>query len=119
MTSKVSEEKRDLQKRIIELSEANPRYGYRRIWALLRRENAVVNSKRIQRVRREAELQVRKKQRRKRRLGPTETQRRVAKRPGEVWSWDFVSDQTANGSRFRILTLIDEYTRQCLALHAG
>lgn len=119
LESKVSEENCRKRKRIIELSREKPRYGYRRVTAILRREDEEINAKRVQRVRREEGLQVRKRQRRMRRLGPTEKERRVAGRPGEVWSWDFVADQTANGSRFRILTLIDEYTRQCLALHAG
>lgn len=86
---------------------------------MLKREEEAVNAKRVQRIRREEGLQVRKRQRRLRRVGPTETKRRIASYPGEVGSLDFVSDQMANGSRFRALTLIDEYTRQCLALRAG
>ena len=117
--SDVSAEAWRQRKRVVQLSKENPRYGYRRITALLKRENDPVNAKRVRRIRAEEGLQVRKRQRRMRRLGPTESKRRVATYPGEVWSWDFVSDQMANGSRFRILTLIDEYTRQCLALHAG
>ena len=119
LESKISEENHRKRQRIIELSREKPRYGYRRVTALLRREDEEINVKRVQRVRREEGLQVRKRQRRMRRLGPTEKERRVASRPGEVWSWDFVADQTANGSRYRILTLIDEYTRQCHCLHAG
>ena len=115
----VSETSQQQRKRVIELSKEKPRYGYRRITALLKRENEPVNAKRVRRIRGEEGLQVRKRQRRLRRVGPTESKRRVATYPGEVWSWDFVSDQMANGSRFRILTLIDEYTRQCLALQAG
>lgn len=117
--SEVSETSQQKRKRVIELSKENPRYGYRRITALLKRENEPMNAKRVRRIRGEEGLQVRKRQRRLRRVGPTESKRRVATYPGEVWSWDFVSDQLANGSRFRILTLIDECTRQCLALHAG
>lgn len=119
LESKMSDENRRKRQRIIDLSREKPRYGYRRVTAVLRREDEEINAKRVQRVRRQEGLQVRKRQRRMRRLGPTEKQRRVASRPGEVWSWDFVADQTGNGSRFRILTLIDEHTRQCLALHAG
>ncbi len=119
LESKMNEENRRKRQRIIELSREKPRYGYRRVTALLRREDEEINAKRVQRVRREEGLQVRKRQRRMRRLGPTEKERRIASRPGEVWSWDFVAEQTANGSRFRILTLIDEHTRQCMALHAG
>ena len=58
-----------------------------------------------------------KKQRRMKRLGISTAQRQQAERPGQVWSWDFVADQTENGSSFRILTLLHEHTRQCLAIH--
>ena len=54
-----------------------------------------------------------------RRLGLSRAQRQRAQRPGQVWSWDFLDDQTENGSRFRILTLIDEHTRESLAIHAA
>ena len=53
------------------------------------------------------------------RLGISTAERQRAERPGQVWSWDFVTDQTENGSCFRILTLLDEHTRQCLAIHPG
>ena len=52
-----------------------------------------------------------------RRLGESTAERRRAIRPGEVWSWDFVTDMTRSGYRCRMLTLIDEYTRQCLAIY--
>jgi putative transposase len=53
------------------------------------------------------------------RLGLSTTQRQRASKVNDVWSWDFVEDQTENGTRFRILTLLDEHTRRCLAVHAG
>ncbi len=105
--------------RIVALSRKHPRYGYRRITALLRREGRCINPKRVARVRRAEGLQVRKRQRRCRRLGPCAPQRLSATRRNQVWSWDFVADQTEAGSAFRILTLIDEHTRQCLAAHVG
>ena len=86
---------------------------------MLRREGHEVNSKRVQRVRRSEGLQVRKKQRKKRRSDETESKRREAGFKGDVWSWDFVHDQTSIGSRFKMLTLIDEYTRECLTIHVG
>ena len=52
-----------------------------------------------------------------RRLGESTAERRRATRPGEVWSWDFVTDMIRSGYRLRMLTLIDEYTRQCLAIY--
>jgi transposase InsO family protein len=64
-------------------------------------------------------MQVRQRQRRMRRLGLQQNERLRASKARQVWSWDFVEDQTENGSRFRILTLLDEHTRQCLAVHAA
>jgi putative transposase len=108
-----------LRQEIMILSEQHPRYGYRRVTALLRRSGRSINAKRVQRVRREQGLQVSKKQRRMRRVGLSTAQRQRATKPNQVWSWDFVEDQTENGTRFRILTLIDEYTRRCLATHVA
>lgn len=108
-----------MQQEILQLSEKHPRYGYRRITAMMRREGYAVNEKRVLRVRREAGFKVRKKQRRARRIGLSTARRRKAEKRADVWSWDFVTDQTANGSQFRILTLIDECTRECLATHCG
>ena len=115
--STVSAERQKMEGRIIDLSEEHPRYGYRRVTVLARREGALINAKRVQRVRRQHGLQVRKKQRKLRRTGLSTAQRQRADHPNHVWSWDFVEDQTENGTRFRILTLIDEYTRECLAMH--
>lgn len=117
--SRQSVESRRVRKETVELSEKHPRYGYRRITALLRREGFEVNAKRVARIRREEGLKVSKRQRRMRRLGLSTAERQRAERARQVWSWDFVEDQTENGSRFRILTLIDEHTRQSLAVHAA
>ena len=103
-----SAESRHARRQIVDLSEKHPRYGYRRITALLRREGMEINAKRVQRVRRQEALQVRKKQRRTKRLGLSTAERQRAASANDVWSWDFVEDQTENGSRFRILTLLDE-----------
>jgi transposase InsO family protein len=115
--STMSTENRKLQRRIVGLSQAHPRYGYRRVTALLRREGQVINGKRVQRVRRKEGLQVSRKQRKLRRWGVSTAQRQRALKANQVWSWDFVEDQTENGTRFRLLTLIDEHTRECLAVH--
>jgi transposase InsO family protein len=115
----LSRSRRQEGQAVLQLSEKHPRYGYRRITALLRRAGVRINPKRVQRLRRLEGLQVRRRQRRMRRIGPQQTERLRASQPRQVWSWDFVEDQTENGTRFRILTLLDEYTRQCLALHAG
>ena len=116
---KVSAERKRRRNRIVKLSRKHPRYGYRRITALLRREGGLVNPKCVARVRRAEDLQVRKRQRRLRRVGPGQQARQEAQHRNQVWSWDFASDQVENGSPFRILTLIDEHTRECLATHVA
>jgi putative transposase len=115
--SSMSTENRTFQKKIVSLSQDHPRYGYRRVTALLRREGHEINAKRVQRVRRKVGLQVSRRQRKLRRLGLSTAERQRAVRANHVWSWDFVEDQTENGTRFRVLTLIDEHTRECLAAH--
>ena len=115
--SHVSVESKAVPRQIRQLSQDHPRYGYRRITALLRREGHELNAKRVQRIRRQEGLQVSRKQRKLRRLGLSTAQRQRATRANQVWSWDFVEDQTENGTRFRVLTLIDEHTRECLAVH--
>ena len=109
----------ELEQRVVELSERHPRYGYRRITALLRRAGACVNPKRVQRIRAEGGLKVRKRQRKARRLGLSTSERQKVTHPDHVWSCDFVHDQTGSGAGFRIFTMVDEHTRECLALHAA
>lgn len=117
--SSASPRRRRLQQRIVALSREHPRYGYRRITALLRRAGHRVNAKCVQRVRRAEGLQVRKRQRRTRRLGVGVVQRQRAAHANHVWSWDFVADQTQTGTSFRILTLLDEHTRESHATHVA
>ena len=116
---KESVESRRVRHEIVRLSGEHPRYGYRRITVLLRREGFEVNAKRVQRIRREEGLSVSKRQRRMKRLGVSTAVRQRAGTVNEVWRWDFVEDQTENGTRFRILSLIDEYSRRCLAVHVA
>jgi putative transposase len=104
-----------LGERLMELAREHPRYGSRRLWALLRREGEAVNLKRVRRLCRVHGLLLRQKRRRKRRgIGVGVPCR--AQRPNEVWAYDFVEDRTESGRKLRILTVIDEFTRQCLAL---
>ena len=98
-------ESRRIHKEVLELSGKHPRYGYRRITALMRREGFEVNGKRVARIRREEGIKVSKKQRRMKRLGISTAERQRAEWPRQVWSWDFVADQTENGSCFRILNI--------------
>ena len=107
-----------LSQRLQELARDNPRYGYRRMTHLLRREGHQVNVKRVQRVWRESGLQVRRKQRQRRRLGSGENScdRHKAESVDHVWCYDFVSDRTEDGRALKMLTIIDEFTRRCLAI---
>jgi putative transposase len=115
---KTKEEEERLVTRMLELVRLHPRYGYRRIWALLRREGWRVNRKRIWRLWRQQGLKVPRKQRKKRRLGCSANScvRRPAEHKDHVWAWDFLHDRTADGRSLKWLTLVDEYTRECLAL---
>ena len=104
--------------RMRELSEQNPRYGYRRVWASLRREGWQVNRKRVQRLWQQAGLRVVVKQTRRRRVGSGENSCAVrrAQQPNHVWSYDFLMDRTEDGRQLKLLVVVDEYTRECLAL---
>jgi putative transposase len=106
-----------LEQRIIMLSQQHPRWGYRFIHQLLRREGWTVNRKRVQRVRRQEGLGIRPVKKRKRRTGPTVGYPVQAAYPGHVWSWDFIMDRTTDGRPVKMLTMVDEYTRQCLVIH--
>src|SRR5206468_3828756 len=104
--------------RLLELVRKHPRFGYRRIWALLRREGWRVNRRRVYRLWRQQGLKVPRKQRKMRRLGSSinSCARRPAEHKGHVWAWDFLHDRTADGRALKWFTLVDEYTRECLAL---
>ena len=114
--SRRSHESIEIEHRAVKLSQEKPRYGYRRVTEMLKREGLEVNSKRIQAIRKRHGLQVRKKQRRTRRVKENESERLRASAVNEVWSWDFVHDQTDHGSSFRMLSVLDEYSRQCHSL---
>lgn len=106
-----------LRERLKALAQERRRFGYRRLHVLLRREGHAVNKKRIQRLYREEKLTVRRRGGRKRAIG-TRRPLEVPLAPNQRWSLDFVSDQMTDGRRFRILTVIDNCTRECLALVA-
>ena len=106
-----------LEQRIITLSNQHPRWGYRLIHQLLCREGWKVNRKRVQRVRRQEGVGVRPVGPRHRRLGSASRYPVQAAYPGHVWSWDFIFDQTTDGRPVKMLTMVDEYTRQCLVIY--
>jgi putative transposase len=107
-----------LRHRLRELAGMHVRYGYRRLTVLLRREGWHVNAKRIYRLYRDEGLIVRTKQRRKMARRQRTLPPAVAARPNQCWSMDFVSDKLADGRSFRILTVVDQFTRECVALEA-
>lgn len=104
----------ELRDRLLNLAREHPRYGYRRLHVLLRREEEVVNHKRVQRVYREMGLSV--KRTRRKHLARVFQPRPPLTRPNQEWSIDFASDVTACGRRLRVLSVIDSFTRQSLSL---
>lgn len=116
--SKRRDDEPSLVKQILELVKCHPRFGYRRIAALLRREGWSVNDKRVYRLWRREGLKVPQKKRKRRRLGQSENgcHRRCAEHKDHVWAWDFVFDRTTSGSPLKCLSIIDEFTRECLTL---
>ncbi len=105
-----------LLKRIRVLSAKYIRYGYRRIHALLRHEGWSVNKKRIQRLMRQEGLRVLQKGKKRRRLGISTSERKRAEYRNHVWSWDFVFDRLEDGRSLKTLTIVDEFTRECLSI---
>jgi putative transposase len=107
-----------LREQIVQLACQYGRYGYRRITALLRNAGWLVNHKRVERIWRQEGLKVPRKQRKRRRLWLNEGSciRLRPEYPKHVWSYDFMADRTSNGKLMRILNIIDEYSRECLAI---
>ena len=110
-----------LVERMIELASQYGRYGYRRVTAMLRDEGFQVNHKRLERLWRREGLKVPKKQPKRKRLWLNDGSC-VRLRPAyrdHVWSYDFMRERTSDGRAYRILTLIDEYSRECLSIDVG
>jgi putative transposase len=103
--------------RLRELASVRRRFGYRRLHILLRREGIAMNHKKLRRLYREERLQVRRRSGRKRAVG-TRAPMALPQGPNQRWSLDFLSDAFADGRRFRILAIVDDFTRECLALAA-
>jgi putative transposase len=107
----------DLRERMRAIAHQRRRFGYRRIHVLLRRDGIIVNHKKLFRLYREERLSVRKRGGRKRAVG-SRSPALVPLLPNMRWSLDFVSDQLTDGRRFRVLAIVDDCTRECLALVA-
>jgi len=118
---RLADDESRLVRDIVRLATSYGRYGYRRVTELLRREGWRVNHKRVERIWRAEGLRVPQRQRPRRRLWLDDGSC-VRLRPQEknqVWSYDFVSGRTSDGLPLRILTILDEYTRECLAIDVG
>lgn len=102
----------ELRAQLKALAERYPRYGYPTLHHMLRREGLVKNPKRTYRIYREEGLQVRTKRRKK--LNRPRVPMLVPDQVNERWSMDFVSDQLANGRRFRVLNVVDDFSRECV-----
>lgn len=100
-----------LRKRIREIAETRVRYGYRRIHVLLRREGWKVNHKRVYRLYVEESLQIRNKHPKRKVSAKLREDRKAPEAPNEVWSMDFLSDQLFDGSKIRILTIVDAFSK--------
>jgi putative transposase len=104
-----------LRERMLELAAERPRFGYRRIHVLLVREGWAINHKRIRRMYRQENLAVLRKKRK--RIAQTARRPKVMPEgPNERWSIDFVADSLATGRSFRTLNVVDDYTRECVAI---
>ena len=105
----------EVRQRLRALAAERRRFGYRRLHILLAREGTRLNHKRLFRLYRQEKLGVRKRGGRKRALG-TRSPMVLPEAPNQRWSLDFVSDALNNGRRFRVLAVVDDFTRECLAL---
>ena len=105
--------------RIRDLAHARPRFGYQRIWVLLRREGWLVNRKRVRRLYRLEGLQLRMRVRRRKHIALHRGPAPIPAGPTERWSMDFVHDTLTDGRPFRILTVVDNWSRESPVLEAG
>jgi len=113
----VRSDDRDLREAMKKVAAERRRFGYRRIHVMLQRQGLYMNQKKLRRLYREEKLQVRKRGGRKRALG-TRRPMVLPCRANERWSLDFVSDAFTDGRKFRVLAVIDDFSRECLALVA-
>lgn len=113
--SKQSDKNDLLKKRLKELALQRRRFGSPRLYVMLRREGIKVNHKRVERIYQQEGLQI-KKRKKKRQTAPLRIVTPLPEKPNERWSMDFVSDQLSSGRRFRTLNIVDDFTRECLAI---
>jgi putative transposase len=116
--ARIDWEERRIRKRLHELARKHPGSGYRRMARLLQREGLPINKKRVQRLWREEGLRNPRRKRRKRARGHSENScaMKKAEYKNHVWCWDFTMDETSDGRRLKWFSVVDEFTRECLAL---
>ncbi len=115
----VRDDRAELRIRLRDLAASRVHYGYPRLYTLLRREGWKVNRKLVYRIYKEEGLQMRRKRPRRNRSCQVRVERPRATRTNESWSMDFMADQLFDGRRFRLLTLVDNFTRESLAVEVG
>jgi putative transposase len=115
----VRDDRAELRIRLRDLAAVRVRYGYRRLHLLLRREGYLVNHKLVYRLYCEEGLTMRAKRPRRHRSSQVRQQRQPASRPNERWSMDFMTEQLFDGRCLRILTLVDNFSRESLAIQVG
>jgi putative transposase len=102
-----------------EITQVRVRFGYRRVHVLLKREGWQAGKDQVYRIYREEHLQLRSKRPKRRKMAVARRERFSPKRPNEAWAMDFVADQLVNGSAFRVLTIVDVFSREALAVDVG
>ncbi len=112
--SRMQARDKELRQQLQAIAKRHPRYGYRRAWALLR-GTQIINIKRVQRVWRALQLQVRQRMSR-RRIRAGAVRLHTPTQANQVWAYDFIHDRCANGQKLKLLTVVDEWTRECLAI---
>ena len=115
----VRDDRAELRIQLRDLASGRPRYGYRRLHVLLRRKGYRVNAKLVYRLYCEEGLGIRGKRPRRRKSCQVRQTRPAVQRSNESWSMDFMADQLFNGQRFRLLTLVDNFSRESLAIRVG
>ena len=115
----VADEQVSLRMRIREIANVRVSWGYPRIWVQLRREGWPVNRKRVFRLYREEGLCMKRQKPRRHRSSSTRVPRPSVTHANECWSMDFMADELFNGCRFRLLTIVDDFTRESVAVEVG
>lgn len=120
-TPRTADDEGKLIESMHEVVRAHPRYGYRFVWAKLRQSGWRVNRKRVYRLWKREGLKVPQKRVKKRRLGSSDNgiTRQKAAGKNQVWAFDFIFDRTSNGRSIKWLSVVDEFTRECLALEVS